>query len=596
MTQIENTQHHHKTYMPDEETFQQRLAQRHRRGRFGQIFYYTAITIALLALVALFGSILNQSIGAIATTFEIDPESIAGEGRSLAQMSAEELSATLIEYQGNRLPVLVREHLSTVPNELYTASTLHQILPKGTYPEGYANTTVNDIRSLDREQSQAIFAEFLRLNLSHQDLVQLVNEEVVKLEIVAAWKLSDTLLHYDQIQSIHATEFPEAQLTRFHLWITGSFLQSTMSSVAGEAGIRTAIMGTVYMMLIVICVSLPIGVGAAIYLEEYATDSWFNRLIELNVRNLAGVPSIIYGLLGLAIFVRVLAPVTSGIFFGYGVEEVSGSRIETALEAVMDVDILLDEAGNYSGVAENDLLTTAQVSNLVDVFAQYGTANRSNLRGEISEETALREISKALNIEKMDTSNPDAPIETDSGNLTVGQVLALVEALQRFSTFTIAGRTLLSASLTLALLILPIIIINAQEALRAVPNTLREASYGLGATQWQTIWRAVLPSAVPGIMTGTILAVSRAIGETAPLIVVGASTFILAEPDSPFSKFTVLPIQIYHWTSRPQGQFTASPQAQFQFIAAAGIIVLLLMVISLNAVAILLRNRYSTRY
>ena len=158
----------------------------------------------------------------------------------------------------------------------------------------------------------------------------------------------------------------------------------------------------------------------------------------------------------------------------------------------------------------------------------------------------------------------------------------------RVNSFAANGRTLVSAGLTLVLLILPIIIINAQEAIRAVPNTIREASYGLGATRWQTIWRQVLPAALPGIMTGTILSVSRAVGETAPLIVVGAATFLLKDPTSPFSQFTAMPIQIYQWTARPQGQFAD--------IAAAAIIVLLLLMLTLNAAAIILRNRYSIRF
>jgi phosphate transport system permease protein len=139
----------------------------------------------------------------------------------------------------------------------------------------------------------------------------------------------------------------------------------------------------------------------------------------------------------------------------------------------------------------------------------------------------------------------------------------------------------------LALLILPLLIINSQEAIRAVPRTLRHASYGLGATQWQTIWHHILPSALPGILTGSILAVSRAIGETAPLVVIGASTFIVVDPNGPFAKFTTLPIQIYQWTARPQ--------AEFRNIAAAAIIVLLAMLLSLNAAAVLLRNRYARR-
>jgi phosphate transport system permease protein len=131
------------------------------------------------------------------------------------------------------------------------------------------------------------------------------------------------------------------------------------------------------------------------------------------------------------------------------------------------------------------------------------------------------------------------------------------------------------------------IIINAQEAIKAVPNSLRQASYGMGATRWQTVWHHVLPNALPGILTGAILALSRAIGETAPLVVVGASTYITFDPSSPFSKFTTLPIQIWQWTARPQDEF--------RNIAAAAIIVLLILLLTLNATAILLRNRYSTR-
>jgi phosphate transport system permease protein len=136
--------------------------------------------------------------------------------------------------------------------------------------------------------------------------------------------------------------------------------------------------------------------------------------------------------------------------------------------------------------------------------------------------------------------------------------------------------------------VLPIIIINAQEAIRSVPRSLRNASYGVGGTKWQTVWSHVLPYAMPGILTGTILAISRAIGETAPLIVVGASTAISFDPSSPFSKFTTLPIQIYQWTSRPQDEFRS--------LAAASIIVLLVLLLSLNAAAIMLRNRYSRKY
>jgi phosphate transport system permease protein len=140
----------------------------------------------------------------------------------------------------------------------------------------------------------------------------------------------------------------------------------------------------------------------------------------------------------------------------------------------------------------------------------------------------------------------------------------------------------------MGILVLPLIIINAQEAIKAVPDSLRQAAYGVGATRWQTVWHHVLPNALPGILTGTILSISRALGETAPLIVVGASTFISMDPDSPFSKFTALPIQIYQWTTRAQSEFHA--------IAAGAIVVLLVLLLTLNATAILLRNRFQRRW
>jgi phosphate transport system permease protein len=252
------------------------------------------------------------------------------------------------------------------------------------------------------------------------------------------------------------------------------FLSSFPSRRAENAGILSAAVGTSLIMLVTSVVALPVGVAAAIYLEEYARDSWINRLIRTNINNLAGVPSIIYGMLGLAIFVRMMEPVSSGAVFGL--------------------------------------------------------------------------------VEDPTTAN---------------------------------GRTVLAAGLTLALLVLPVVIINAQEAMRAVPDSLRQAGYGLGGTKWQTIWSHVLPTALPGILTGTILAVSRAFGETAPLVVIGASTYISSDPTGPFSKFTALPIQIYQWTARPQ--------SEFRNLAAAAILVLLVLLLILNATAVLLRNHYGRR-
>jgi phosphate transport system permease protein len=309
-------------------------------------------------------------------------------------------------------------------------------------------------------------------NRTHQDVYNLVVERVVEPQIVQTWPLFESVFNRSDVLAEAAAKYPDAEV-RFVSWLHPDFIANPQSADPERAGVRTAILGSLWTIVITLLFAFPLGVGAAIYLEEYAVDNRLNRLIQTNINNLAGVPSIIYGMLGLAVFARMLEPLTSGKLFG-----------------------------------------------LVDPT----TAN---------------------------------------------------------------GRTILSAGLTLGLLILPMIIINAQEAIKAVPNSLRQAGMGLGATKWQTIWHHVLPSAMPGVLTGTILAISRAIGETAPLVVVGASTFITVDPSGPFSKFTTLPIQIYQWTSRPQDEF--------RNIAAAAIIVLLVLLLTLNATAVLLRNRSSNR-
>ncbi len=240
-------------------------------------------------------------------------------------------------------------------------------------------------------------------------------------------------------------------------WLDWQFITSFDSRFPERAGIKAALFGTVYMMVLTIAVSFPIGVMAAVYLEEYARNNWFTNLVQINITNLAGVPSIIYGLLGLQVFVRWL------------------------------------------------------------------TLDRSVLAG----------------------------------------------------------------ALTMALLVLPLIIVAAREAIRAVPPSLRDASLALGATKFQTIWNHVLPYAFPGILTGNILAASRAIGETAPLITIGALTFVPFVPRDIFDKFTVLPILIFNWTSKPQ--------AEFQEIAAAGILLLLAVLLTMNAAAVLLRNLFQSR-
>jgi phosphate transport system permease protein len=304
------------------------------------------------------------------------------------------------------------------------------------------------------------------------ELRALIDERVIQPEVMASWNLVPSLLDRAAIEEETLRRFPEAEL-QWWRWIDINFLRTTQSSVPEQSGVRTALLGSLWVIAITMLVAVPVGIGSAIYLEEYAGHGRIHQIIQTNIDNLAGVPSIIYGILGLTVFVRLLEPFTSGSAFGVG-----------------------DPA----------------------------TAN---------------------------------------------------------------GRTVLSAGLTLALLVLPVVIINAQEAIRAVPSSLREAGYGLGATKWQVTWAHVLSNALPGIFTGTILAMSRALGETAPLIVVGASTFITTDPTGPFSKFTVLPMQIYQWTSRPQ--------AEFQHIAAAASIVLIVLLLMLNGTAIWLRNRYGNK-
>lgn len=501
---------------------------RHRRGKRMRLFYFGSLVIAMLALLALLYNVVNGAFGLVAVTYEVTPEMLMArahitrlvddgsldaetadavsialseaprldeqtiplilgdlvETGTFDQVTADSLQADLItrtlegrlddfdnqqlatilgDFQEGRLLVMVRSSISAVPDDEFTRIPLAQAID-GEVPPEYAEMAIVDVPSDVRPQ---VLMDLLATNASAGQLRDFIESNVLVPTVEKSWELQESLLARSTIDAEVAETFPEADV-QWRSWVNPEFVSSPLSNTPADAGILPAILGTMWLMAITIIVALPLGVGAAIYLEEYASDNWLNRIIETNIRNLAGVPSIIYGMLGLAIFVRTFFDITSGSAFG------------------------LD--------------------------------------------------------------NP-------------------------------SGRTILSAGMTLALLILPIIIINAQEALRAVPNSIREASYGLGATQWQTISRQVLPVAIPGIMTGTIIALSRAIGETAPLIVVGASTFITVNPDGPFSSFTALPILIYNWVSEPNDQF--------RNIAAAGILILLAMLLAMNSVAIIIRNRTS---
>ncbi|MEC5423970.1 phosphate ABC transporter permease PstA [Virgibacillus sp. C22-A2] len=243
-------------------------------------------------------------------------------------------------------------------------------------------------------------------------------------------------------------------------WIDLDFLTGKLSTQADRAGIMGALLGTFWLMLVVAPVTMLLGIGTAIYLELYAKKGRLQSFIQTNIANLAGVPSIVYGILGLTIFVRAL----------------------------------------------------------------------------------------------------------DLGNIV------------------------LAGGLTMSLLVLPIVIVSSQEAIRAVPQHLSEASYGMGATKWQTIKNIILPAALPGILTGAILSLSRAIGETAPLVVIGIPALLIPFPGGILDTFTVLPMQIYYWT------LDSSLVAEYANLAAATIVVLLLLLFLLNATAIIIRNKFQKRY
>ncbi|PLS15227.1 phosphate ABC transporter, permease protein PstA [Bacillus sp. M6-12] len=243
-------------------------------------------------------------------------------------------------------------------------------------------------------------------------------------------------------------------------WIDSDFLMNKLSTAPERAGIMGAIMGTLWLMLVVAPVTMVLGVGTAIYLEEYAKKGRLQSFIQTNISNLAGVPSVVFGILGLTVFVRTM-----------------------------------------------DL-----------------------------------------------------------------------------------GSVVLAGGLTMALLVLPVVVVASQEAIRAVPQFLREASYGMGATKWQTIKNVVLPASIPGILTGVILALSRAIGETAPLVVIGIPALLIPLPDGILDRFTILPVQIYYWT------IDSALVAEYANLAAATIVILLIVLFLMNSIAIIIRNKFQKRY
>lgn len=274
-------------------------------------------------------------------------------------------------------------------------------------------------------------------------------------EVEQTWPLWDGIFRREEIKAEAAERYPESTF-EFYSWINWDFFTQYPSRFPELSGFRSPILGSLLVIGLTALLSLPLGVAAAIYLEEYSAKGWLARFIEVNIANLAGVPSIIYGLLGLAIFVR------------------------------------------------------------------------------------------------------------------------------SWESFT-GGRTIIAGALVMTIVSLPVIIVAGREALRAVPPSIREAAYGVGATKWETTWSHVLPYALPGVLTGMILAMSRAIGETAPLITIGALTYIAFDPNGLRDTFTVMPIQIFNWVSLPQ-------QA-FHNVASAGIMILLVILLGMNAIAIVIRKK-----
>ncbi len=376
------------------------------KEKFQILCLFASSLFSILILITLLFQILNENFGYVMYEYSIEEKEL--------------LSTPLEQASKEEMIVLLKETLRPSLQRNLTEDT------------AFENQTIDTLRN-------------------H------VRQYILKEKIVKSWSLYDSITKKDEI-------FAQATSTKnrivFHSWLNPNFIISKQSTEASTTGIRTAILGTLWVITIAALFSIPFGVATAIYLEEYAKKNMLTNIITTNIYNLAGVPSVIYGLLGLALFVRIFEPITQ-------------------------------------------------------------------------------------------------------------------------------GRTILSAGLTLGLMCLPMIIINSQEAIKAVPNTLRYSSYALGATKWQTILYHVLPYSLERIITGIILALSRAIGETAPLVIIGAATFISVDPNNIFASFTALPIQIYQWASRPQHIYYNT--------SSAAIIVLLILILIVNIIPISIRNRLSKK-
>lgn len=370
--------------------------------------------------------------------------------------------------------------------------------------------------------------------------------------------------------------------------LDAGFLTGYASRFPARAGIRAAMMGSIWACLICLITAVPIGVGAAILLEEYRPRDRFLRrlhdLFQLNVANLAGVPSVVYGIIGLTAFARMFGLLGSANLSTYDRIEVvrlkdSGREIRGAVAEETESTLTIRDP-----VQGEILLKLDEIRRLTPVFARAYTFELNDgtrVTGRLEEggppTIRLTVDAPGGGSEELEIASAGVARWSTDNMASVGDPDSWWHVRLPF------GGSVLAGGLTLALVVLPIVIVATREALRAVPESLRAGALALGATKWQTISSVVLPGAAPGIMTGAILAVSRAIGEAAPILVVSGVVFILYSPRNMMSDFTVLPLQIFSWASMPQ--------EEFHKVAASGIIVLLGVLLIFNAAAIIIRQK-----
>ncbi len=453
------------------------IRNRLRTAAGGRVVLFLSLLLALLVLIALILNVVDQLGGYVVYGYRIDPKSVV-PAIAPEDMSEQELRDMILnntpDYRLEAIPDDYGVPLDEMDKDLLVEVVYAEIPDLDPLLGTRPFTELPNDELITLIQQNITTSRFDQLNeeqpfaqRSRAELLDLFEKEVLEERVVYSWRLFDSLLNGPAIIKTIERDYPGQQY-ELRWWLTPQFVTSPQTTRAETTGLRTAILGSALIVIITILFAMPIGIAAGVYLEEFAAPNRINQFLQANIYNLSGVPTIIYGLMGLAIFVRALGDLTNGSMFGV----------------------------------------------------------------------------------------PNPPPN---------------------------GRTIISAGLTMGLLVMPLIIINTQEAIRAVPQSIRDGALAVGATYWQTVWHHVLPMAVPGILTGIILAISRAVGETAPLVVVGAAAYISVDPSGPFSSFTGLPIQIWAWT--------ALPEQTFRNVAAAAIIVLLAVVITFNLTAIILRNR-----